>query len=97
MLKYVRLHSRFDGDAFLFTLPPVSHATLAKAHEAQGYKPVSAGFVNFGPGGVVTTHGRSESLNLGPLPDDAARIAMLYDIVGVQVHEDAARHVPTQV
>ena len=96
MLKYVRLHSTIDGDAFVFTLPPESHADLARSHAAIGYKPISAGFVHFGPAAGITTHGRSDSLNLGPMPDDALRISMLYDLVGQQVRAEAALHTPAR-
>lgn len=78
MLKYVRLYHPTEHEIFLFTLPPLSHAKLAERQAVDGYKPVSAGFVEFGPAGNITTHGRSDSLNLGPMPDDANRIYLLY-------------------
>lgn len=94
MLKYVRFTHPTEGEVFAFTVPPISHANLANSMRPFGYQPVSAGFVHFGPAAGITTHGRSESLKLGPQTDDALMISGLYDIVGKQVREDAvaARH-----
>lgn len=78
MLKYVRLYHPTQHELFVFTVPPLSHAKLAERHAVDGYKPVSAGFVQFGPAGLITTLGDSTSLNLKPMPDDAQRIYLLY-------------------
>jgi len=80
MLKYVRLYHPTEIDRFIFALPPLSHADLAQAYAdgGSGYKPLSAGFVDFGPAGNFTTHGESVSLKLKPMPDDAQRIYLLY-------------------
>lgn len=74
MLKYVILQAASGERLAFFCLPPVSHRELWLAAERIPLSPprlVSAGFVSFGPAGEPTVHpGRSESLNLGPGPDD---------------------------
>ena len=78
MLKYIRFAHSTEGSAFGFTLPPLSHSNLAQMFSVMGYKPVSAGFVDFAADGTVTTHGESVSLKMKPLEDDAARIRAGY-------------------
>jgi hypothetical protein len=78
MLKYVRFHHETEHEVFILTLPPLKLSTLADIMRRAGYTPMSAGFVNFGPAGQVTTHGESVSLGLKPMPDDAQRIYLLY-------------------
>jgi hypothetical protein len=73
-MKYVRLFHPIQGDAFFFTLAPVSHRELAERHADRG-KPVSAAFVRFDEAYNATTYGTSESLKLSPQPDDAELIS----------------------
>jgi len=73
-MKYVRLSHPIHGDAFFFTLSPVSHRELAERHADRG-KPVSAGFVQLTPDYTAATFGNSESLRLSPQPDDALLIS----------------------
>lgn len=88
MLKYVRL-SRGDETAFVFGFAPMSHADLANAHRAAGWRPESAGFACLGPACGVTTYGESVSLNLRPREDDAGRIAAYYRVTGEGLREAA--------
>ena len=73
MLKYIIIKETDGAEFAFFTLAPVTHLELALS--LQAYRPgrtvVSAGFVTIEPDGRVTTHGRSESLNLGPRRTDA--------------------------
>ncbi|MDF3059396.1 MAG: hypothetical protein K0R17_3611 [Rariglobus sp.] len=78
MLKYVRLYHPTEFEIFVFTGATLSHEKLAKAYAADGYTPISAGFVQFGPAGLFTTLGESVSLKLKPMPDDAQRIYLDY-------------------
>lgn len=61
----------------LFTAP-LSHRDMATMLEGEGYTLVSAGFMRFGLGAVITTHDRSVSLELDPRPQDAALLTAFY-------------------
>jgi len=95
MLKYVRL-VQGHAEAFIFAGAPLSHAELVRVAEATGWRPASAGFVQFGPACGVTTHDRSESLNLDPHAEDARKIQILYQITGddIRAREEAAANPP---
>lgn len=54
-------------------LEPVIFAdhTTHSAVRIEGCTPVSAGFVDLVPGGVLNVHGKSDSLKLRPAKDDS--------------------------
>jgi hypothetical protein len=56
---------------------PIVHDEIARAHAAQGWKPRSAGFVEFLGGGQVRCFGHSESLQLKPEPLDPSLIEVM--------------------
>lgn len=69
--KYVR-HSTL-GVALFPADTELSHADIGYVmrHRAYAGSIISAGFVWIGNTGSVAIEGRSESLGIGPLPDDA--------------------------
>lgn len=80
-MKYVMLETR-DGAKYPILFPDaLTHSIMAMAAGAaieaclkSKVKPVSAGFISLGT--EVSTHGHSESLNMGPQPSDAARVVI---------------------
>lgn len=72
-LKYVR----FSDDGFAIFTPHAKHSDIAKTFEPS--KPVSAGFINLSDE-EITAEGRSDSLDLEPLDDDADFLA---DVLGL--------------
>lgn len=67
-MKYIVFESK-NGPRISIFAAPTTHAEEARSH--QGWKPTSAGFVEFLGGGRVRTFGFSNSLNLHPAPMDA--------------------------
>lgn len=72
MLKYIIIREGDGPEIPMFTLVPITHRELMKYILAS--KPraaaVSAGFVEWVQG-EARTYGRSESLDIGPRPEDA--------------------------
>lgn len=77
-LKYIRFETRLTDSVFLFPTWE-NHADVA--HRLR-YLPVSAGFVTVGMNAQgdmqISTHGRSESLNMGSDPSDAQLIERMF-------------------
>jgi hypothetical protein len=72
-LKYIR-HEKI-GFILWAQTDDLWHAHMARLTNSRlPGKVISAGFVDL-QGGIVNCRGRSESLNLGPLPDDNEAMA----------------------
>lgn len=78
-MKYIFIR-RPNGDEFpVFCLAPQKHSEMATAWRRDDRSQVvSAGFCEFLPAGIVRVFGRSDSLNFGPRPGDAATISAYY-------------------
>lgn len=77
-MKYLIAQRKDDAEQPVLFTAPLSHRAMADMLELEGYKILSAGFCRFERGATVTTHDRSESLNLGPRPQDAQLIGTFY-------------------
>lgn len=77
-MKYLIAQRKDDAEQPVLFTAPLTHRDMATMLEMEDYKILSAGFVRFERGAHVTTHDRSESLNLGPRPTDAALISAFY-------------------
>jgi hypothetical protein len=77
-MKYLIIQES-DGSEFpVFCVAPLTHAQLAAAFRPDDRRRVvAAGFVEFLASGAALVFGRSESLQLGPRPKDAALITAL--------------------
>jgi hypothetical protein len=73
-MKYIVFKSP-DGPRVEIFAAPTTHADQAAAHP--GWKPQSAGFVEFLGGGNVRVFGFSESLRLGCDPRDTSLIEVM--------------------
>ena len=73
-MKYVMLHKAGEVPRVRMGFAPETHKQLAAALEADGFKPINAGFVRFTACGKAETFGESTSLGLKPGERDAAFI-----------------------
>lgn len=76
-MKYI-VFSAPDGmpRCVVFAVPAL-HDDIARAHAPAGWKPRSAGFIEFLGGGQVHCFGFSDSLQLRPAPNDPSLIEVM--------------------
>lgn len=73
-MKYIMIREASGAEFPKFCCAPDTHRELWALHYAAkaGRSVLSAGFYTELPAGAIRTFGRSESLDLGPRPQDAA-------------------------